>query len=258
MDLKLKGRVALVTGGSRGIGRATVRALAAEGCRLAICARGVKGLDAIRDELQASDVDFFSAAADVTEPTQVADFVDGAAQALGGIDVLVNNVGGRVGGDLLASSWEDWRKTFDLNLFHSVEATRRAVPHMRQRGGGSVITVASISGWKPAPEVSQYGATKAAEIFLAGALSWELAPHNIRVNTVSPGSILFRGGGWEIFREREPERFRQFVERELPAGRLGTAEEVADVVCFLASPRANWVNGTAIAVDGAQGRPSAF
>jgi 3-oxoacyl-[acyl-carrier protein] reductase len=128
---------------------------------------------------------------------------------------------------------------------------------MQQRGGGSIVSIASISGWKPGPK-AQYGATKAGEIFLAGALAWELAPQRIRVNTVSPGSIMFQGGGWERFRAEQSERFAEFERREFPWGRLGTPEEVADVVVFLLSERAAWINGANIAVDGAQGRPSAF
>ena len=134
---------------------------------------------------------------------------------------------------------------------------RAAVPHMQARGGGSAVTISSISGWKPGPS-AQYGAAKAGEIFLAAALAWELAAQRIRVNTVSPGSIMFAGGGWSRFREREPDRFAEFQRREFPWGRLGTAEEVADVVVFVLSDRAAWINGANIAVDGAQGRPTAF
>ena len=131
------------------------------------------------------------------------------------------------------------------------------MPHFERRGGGSVVTISSISGWKPAPR-AQYGAAKAGEIFLAGALALELGPKRIRVNTVSPGSIMFPGGGWAARREREPEAFGAFESRELPWGRLGTPEEIADVVTFVLSERASWVNGANIAVDGAQGRPTMF
>src|SRR5581483_660069 len=146
------------------------------------------------------------------------------------------------GGTLVESTPEDWLRTFELNLFHAVRAIRAAVPHMARRGGGSAVTIASISGWKPAPR-AQYGAAKAGEIFLAGALAWELASQRIRVNTVSPGSTLFPGGGWERVRSTQPERFFEFERREFPWGRLGTPEEIADVVAFVLSERANWVNG---------------
>jgi 3-oxoacyl-[acyl-carrier protein] reductase len=124
---------------------------------------------------------------------------------------------------------------------------------MKQAGGGAVVIIASISGWKPAPR-PQYGAAKAAEIYLAMELGRELASEGIRVNAVSPGSILFPGGGWESLRERDPERFAGFIEQDFPFGRLGTPEEVADVVTFLLSERASWISGTQIRVDGAQGR----
>jgi 3-oxoacyl-[acyl-carrier protein] reductase len=207
--------------------------------------------------LRAGGTTAHAVVADVTAPGEVERFVDESAAALGGVDLLVANVGGTAGGSLVESTAEDWMRTFDLNLFHAVRAIRAAVPHFEQRGGGSVVSIASVSGVKPGPR-AQYGAAKAGEIFLAGALAWELAPKRIRVNTVSPGSIMFPGGGWAARQEREPEAFAAWIDRELPWGRLGTPEEVADVVAFVLSERATWVNGTHIAVDGAQGRPTMF
>ena len=145
-------------------------------------------------------------------------FVAAAAEALGGADILVNNVGGAAGGTLESSSDEDWAATFDLNLFHAVRATRAALPHFRKRGGGSVVIISSISGWKPAPTGAQYGCAKAAEMHLAGALAMELAPENVRVNTVCPGSILFPGGGWDRMQRREPQKFGEFEETGVPRG----------------------------------------
>ena len=257
MDLRLTGKVAVVTGASRGIGRAIALRLAAEGARIGICGRTPDPLERALMELRALGVDAHGVVADVTQAGEVERFVDEAAATLGGLDLAVANVGGASGGELVASSPEDWVRTFDLNLFHAVRLIRASVPHMQQRGSGSAVTISSISGWKPAPR-AQYGAAKAGEIFLAGALAWELAPHHIRVNTVSPGSIMFSGGGWDRFRSTQPDRFAEFERREFPWGRLGTPEEVADVVVFLLSERASWVNGANIAVDGAQGRPSAF
>lgn len=257
MDLGLRGKKALITGGSRGIGRCIARALAAEGCDIGICARGSEELEEARKEIEAAGVGVYVAQADITRPADVLAFVDGAAVALGGVDILVNNAGGSAGGTLLEAEDEDWYRTFDLNLMHAVRATRAAVPHMRRAGGGAVCTIASISGWKPGPR-TQYGAAKAAEIFLAGGLAWELASDNIRVNAVAPGSIYFAGGGWERFAGEKKEEYERFRRREFPAQRLGRPEEVADVVAFVVSERGGWVNGAMVPVDGGQGRPSAF
>jgi 3-oxoacyl-[acyl-carrier protein] reductase len=257
LDLELAGKIGLVTGGSRGIGRAIALRLAAEGVQVGICGRSAETLESTLAELRATGARAHSVVADVTCPGEVERFVDEAAAALGGADLLVANVGGSSGKGLLESTPEDWMRTFDLNLFHAVRSIRAAVPHMQARGGGSAVAISSISGWKPGP-TAQYGAAKAGEIFLAGALAWELAPVRIRVNTVSPGSILFPGGGWERFRARDAERFAEFERREFPWGRLGTPQEVADVVTFVLSDRAAWINGANIPVDGAQGRPSAF
>jgi 3-oxoacyl-[acyl-carrier protein] reductase len=231
---------------------------AEEGCKVGICARGKEKMEETLAELKAYDIEAFGTTADVTKPEQISAFIDDAAGALGGIDILVNNVGGSSGREFSESSDKDWFETFDLNLFHAVRSTRTALPHLKKRGGGSVITIASISGWKPSPMGAQYGAAKAAEIFLSGALAMELSPQNIRVNTVSPGSLFFPGGGWERFKNENPEKYSAFAEREFPSKRLGTDFEVADVVVFLSSERANWINGANVPVDGAQGRPSAF
>jgi 3-oxoacyl-[acyl-carrier protein] reductase len=257
MDLGLAGKIALVSGGTRGLGWATVERLAAEGCAIGLCSRSAEAVQVRTTALQRMEVRAHGVVADVTQPGDVERFVEECAAALGGVDLLVANVGGSSGGALLETTREDWIRTFDLNLFHAVQSIRAAVPHMQRRGGGSVAIIASISGSKPAPR-GQYGAAKASEIFLAGALAWELADHKIRVNAVSPGSIMFPGGGWERFEANNPDQFQAFAEREFPWGRLGRAEEVADVVAFVLSERANWINGANIPVDGAQGRPNAF
>lgn len=257
MDLGLRDKVALVTGGGAGIGRAIARQLAQEGCHIAICGRTGGTLERALSELRESGVRTHGVTADVTVPGEVERFVDESAATLGGVDLLVTNVGGSVGGGLLESTPEDWGRTFELNIFHAVRAIRAAVPHMERRGGGSVVVIASISGWKPSPW-AQYGAAKAAEIFLSGSLALELAPQRIRVNTVSPGSIMEPGGGWDRYRAENPEVFAEFERREFPFGRLGTTDEVASVVVFVLSEKAGWINGANIPVDGAQGRPEVF
>jgi 3-oxoacyl-[acyl-carrier protein] reductase len=256
MDLQLAGKVALVTGGTRGIGRAVVERLVDEDCAVAFCARSSDAVEAMLQEHAGAGPRLFGEPCDVTSRGELETFVATAAAELGRLDLLVANVGGIVGGPLLESSDADWSATLELNLLHCIRATRAAAPLMQAAGGGSIVFVSSISGWKPAP-LAQYGAAKAGTILAASSLARELAPLGVRVNAVSPGSLLFPGGGWEGYREANPERFSRFEQEELPGKRLGTPAEVADAICFLLSPRAGWINGANIAVDGAQGNPSA-
>jgi 3-oxoacyl-[acyl-carrier protein] reductase len=255
MDLGMRGKVALVTGGSRGIGRAIALRLAEEGCDVSICGRTEEALERVGAELRAHGGPVHTVEADVTKPGETERFVEESAGALGGIDMVVANVGGATSWSFLEATPEDWMQTYAMNLFHAVRLIRAAVLHFEHRGGGSAVTIASISGWKAGPG-APYGTTKAAEIFLAGALAWELASKRIRVNTVSPGSIMFPDGGWDRRRSRDPDPFGEFERNEFPWGRLGSAEEVADVVTFVLSDRARWINGANIPVDGAQGKPS--
>jgi 3-oxoacyl-[acyl-carrier protein] reductase len=207
--------------------------------------------------LRATGAQAFGQAVDVTDVDSLNRFIAAAAEALGGIDILVNNVGGAKGVGLLGSTDAEWLGTFELNLFHAVRASRAAVPYMRQRGGGSIATISSISGYKAGPGC-QYGTAKAAEIFLSSSLALELGPSNIRVNTICPGSILFPGGSWAQHQEEDPEDFHRFQTEEFPLGRLGTAEEVANVVAFVVSAAGAWINGALIPVDGGQQRPTAY
>ncbi len=257
MDLGLNRKGVLITGGSRGIGRAIALTFAAEGAHVAICARGRESLEQTLAEVRAYSVHVFGQVADVTDREEIERFVAASAEALGGLDIVVNNVGGSKGRGLLDSTDEEWLGTFDLNLFHAVRVSRATIPYFQQRGEGSIVIISSISGSKPSPSL-QYGSAKAAEIFLGQALALELAPLRIRVNTVCPGPVLFPGGGWERMQQQQPERFEQFQRQEFPFGRLGTPEEIARVVVFVASPAASWVNGAMIAVDGAQQQPSLF
>lgn len=258
MDLHLVGKAAIVTGGSRGIGRCIALRLADEGCHLAICGRSSEHLRTIAEELGTRRVSVVTSVTDVAEPGAVERFVEEAAASLGAIDLLVANVGGSVGAGLLETTLEEWRHTFELNVFHAVGATRAVLPHMQKRGGGSVLIISSISGWKPVSGRAQYATAKAAEIHLAHSLARELAPYRIRVNSLSPGSVLFDGGAWARFRDMEPEAFAKFEREEFPWGRLANPEEIADAAVFLLSDRARWINGANIPVDGAQRSPSAW
>lgn len=257
MDLGLQGKSVVITGGSRGIGRAVAVTCAAEGANIAICARGQEGIDQTLAVLRAQGVQAFGQVGDVTAREEIEGFLHASAEKLGGIDILINNVGGSKGKGLMHSTDDEWMGTFDLNVFHAVRASRAVVPYMQARGGGSIVIISSISGYKPSPSI-QYGAAKAAEIFLSSALALELGSARIRVNTVCPGSVFFPGGGWARYQERDPEGFQQFQTQEFPLGRLGAPEEIARAVAFVASPAGSWVNGAMIPVDGAQQQPAAF
>ena len=234
MDLKLTGKVALVTGSSRGIGLATAKAFAAEGCRLMLSARSSEHLSEAKATLARSGAEIAAHAADVGNPDEAASLVQAALAAFGGIDILVNNVGGGVGGARIADSTDDdWRNALERNLIQTVRMMRLALPYMKGRPGASVINVASISGWAPQLAMSgQYGAAKAALIFDTERWALEFVPHGIRVNTVSPGSILVAGNGWDRYRLANPNYYEDYVRYGFPMGRLGTAEEVADVIVF--------------------------
>jgi 3-oxoacyl-[acyl-carrier protein] reductase len=256
MDLSLADKVAIVTGSSRGLGLASARALVAEGCRVCLCARGPERLAeaAIEVEAVARRPNMVLAVqADVSTQAGVDLVVARTVETFGRLDVLVNNVGIAGGAGLLDTTDAEWQAAFDLTLFPAIRASRTAVPHMREAGGGAIIMIASIYGRESGGRMT-YNAVKAAEISLAKSLAQQLAPLNIRVNSLAPGSILFPGGSWHRRQQADPEGIAEFVKRELPFGRFGRAEEIGAVVAFLASPRASWVSGASIVVDGAQSR----
>ena len=257
MDLGLRGRRALITGGSRGIGFAVAEALAAEGAAVGLIARDAAGLAAAGERLGPRGVPVATAIADVSDTPQLKRAVDDIATALGGLDHLVANAGGTVGrGNLTSAGDDDFTATFALNAGHAAELIRAGLTHLRAAGGGSVVIISSITGMRPAPRTA-YAAAKAAEIHLAATAAQELASADVRVNAVSPGSIMFPGGGWDTFRREHPEDFAVFLASQFPSGRLGRPEEVADVVTFLLSARASWITGANVAVDGGQIYPSA-
>ena len=255
MNLHLTDKVALVTGSSRGLGLASAQALAAEGARVCLCARGVEGLtDAAAAVRRVSSADrVISVAADLASDSGIRAVIDRTLDAFGGIDILVNNIGLGRGAGLLDTSDDEWQEAFDHTLYPAIRASRLAVPSMRARGGGVILMIASIYGREAGGRMT-YNAVKAAEISLAKSMANQLARDNIRVNSVAPGSISFPGGSWWKRQQADPEGIADFVRREIPFGRFGRPEEVGNVVAFLASPVARWISGASIVVDGGQSR----
>jgi 3-oxoacyl-[acyl-carrier protein] reductase len=255
MDLGLTDKVALVTGSSRGLGLASAKALAAEGCRVLLTGRNADQLARAAEEVasvSASDR-VSTCAGDLATEDGIARALDVAKSALGGLDVLVNNMGLARGAGLLDTSDGEWQEAFDQTLFPAVRASRLAVPLMRKRGGGVIVMITSIWGRESGGRMT-YNVVKAAENSLTKALAQQLARDNIRVVGVAPGSILFPGGSWDRRKQADPDGIDDFVRRELPFGRFGTTGEVGDVVAFLASSRASWISGASVVVDGCQSK----
>ena len=256
MNLELQDKIAIVTGSSRGLGLASARALAAEGCRVTICARGEAALEAAAAELRSASPGgerVLTVVADVSTAEGITRVVNRTIETFGGLDILVNNVGLAAGTTIVETSDETWQEAFDQTLFPAIRASRLAVPHMKRRGGGSIVMIASIWGRESGGRMT-YNAVKAAEISLAKSMAQQLAQDNIRVNSVAPGSILFPGGSWYRRQQQDPEGIAEFVRRELPFGRFGRPEEVGAVVAFLSSARASWISGASLPVDGCQSR----
>jgi 3-oxoacyl-[acyl-carrier protein] reductase len=252
MDLGLRGRVAIVTGSSHGLGKATATALASEGARVVLNARTESTLQSAAEDIRRAGGAVQPVAADVTTESGCAQLVDRAVRAFGQVDILVNNAGGGTRASLMSPE-ADWNSAADWILWPALRLIRMVAPGMRERRWGVIVNIASIYGRELGGSPS-YQVVKSAQLSLAKALARDLAPDNVRVLSVAPGSISFPGGGWWRRQQEDPEGMARFVEQELPLGRFGRAEEVGDVVAFLCSERASLIAGACIPVDGCQGR----
>src|SRR5688500_2781877 len=194
-----------------------------------------------------------SVAADLSSPAGAEAVVSAALEAFGSVDILVNNVGAAKGRDIVNTADAEWQDAFDQTLYPAIRMSRLVVPHMRRQGRGSIVMIASIWGRESGGRMT-YNAVKAAEISLAKSMAQQLARDGIRVNSIAPGSILFPGGSWDKRQQADPAGIAEFIRTELPFGRFGRAEEVGAAVAFLASPRASWISGSCLPVDGGQSR----
>ena len=246
MNLGLRNKGVVVTGGSRGIGRATALAFADEGAHVAICARGDEALEKTAAELHERGGKVYAETCDVSDAAALNTFLESARAGLGSVDVLINNASGFG----VSDDESGWRAGFDVDVMASVRATWKVVPWMEESGGGAVIHISSTSGLE-AGSPPAYAAAKAALMSHSKTLAIQLAPKGIRVSCVAPGSIEFPGGLWHQIKSAVPERY-EAIRSSIPFGRLGTPEEVANAVVFLASNAASWVTGVTLSVDGGQ------
>ena len=247
MDLQLKGKNAVVTAASKGIGRAIAIRLAGEGVNVAICARGEAALEKTEAELRQTGVKAFAQVCDVGQADALERFLDAARQTLGGVDILVNNASAFG----LADDEAAWAASINVDLLASVRATRVVTPWMAASGGGSIVHISSVAALEAWGSPSAYSPVKAALISHSKTMAVALAGQKIRVNVVAPGSIEFPGGIWDQVKQGN-RPFYDAILATIPWGRMGTPEEVADAVVFLASPRASWITGVCLSVDGSQ------
>ena len=247
MNIDLAGKRAIVAGGSRGIGRAIALGLAEAGAGVSICARGAERLATTREEIARHGGTTHAAVCDLADEAAVPRYIEEAAAALGGIDILVNNASGFGATD----DENGWAVSISVDLMATVRAIRTALPHLEKSGSGAILNISSISGLRATPRTPPYAAIKAAVVNYTLTEAAALARKGIRVNCIAPGSIEFPGGTWERARLNNPDLYGRIL-RSIPFGRLGKPEEVAQVALFLCSPLAGWVTGQTNAVDGGQ------
>ncbi len=246
MDLHLSGLRALVTGGTRGIGRAVVETLLDEGASVAFCARDPGAVTAAQAELSSDGKTVVGAAVDVADGAAITGWVSDAAAALGGIDILVANASAMATPD----TEENWAKCFAVDVLGTRRMVETALPYLAESSAAAIVTVSSVSGREIDFFEGPYGSMKAALVHYTQGLAVRLAPQGIRANTVSPGNTLFEGGGWDDTQRNRPDRFAATLAL-IPFGRMGTAQEMAAAVAFLASPVSSFTSGTNLVVDGA-------
>jgi 3-oxoacyl-[acyl-carrier protein] reductase len=246
MDLELSSRRALVTGASKGIGLAIARTFAAEGAAVAICARGEVGVKEAANALAAAGGTVHAAAVDVTDRDDLTRFVGQAAEALGGLDIVVHNTSASAG-----RGPEQWQASFTTDLMPLVHLVEAAQPHLEASGHAAIVAIGTTNALETTPPAAanSYGALKAAVIQYASALAHTLAPAGIRVNTVSPGPVWFAGGVWETLKEHRPALYASVL-AQIPLGSMATDTDIANAVVFLASPAAGHTTGTNLVVDG--------
>lgn len=247
MDLELAGRRAIVVGGTRGIGRAIAQRLGDEGCTLTICSRNAEQVAATVNELTAAGFAAAGRAVDAGDHGALGQFVDDSAGQMGGLDVYVMNASGAFGG---GNDQGSWRRGVEVDILGTVAGCEAALPHLVASGDGAIVVIGTVSAIEAVGPRRAYNSVKAAVIPYVKSIAREMAPA-VRANVVSPGQIFFDGGVWDYVRQNRPEQFEEAVGRN-PMGRMGTPDEVADVVAFLASPRAGFVSGTNVLCDGAR------